>query len=72
MCSKVPVDAILNVVILLVHFLWLSRLQASAIIFGKSWEFVDSITVSLFVCVFFSLTNSETALGRAYKWVQNV
>ena len=52
-CSKIPVGAILNVVFLLVHFLWLSRLQASAIIFGKSWEFVDSITVSLFVCVFF-------------------
>ena len=31
MCSKIPVGAILNVVILLVHFLWLSRLQASVI-----------------------------------------
>ena len=29
MCLKIPVGAILNVVILLVHFLWLSRLQAS-------------------------------------------
>ena len=31
MCLKIPVGAILNVVILLVHFLWLSRLQASVI-----------------------------------------
>ena len=31
MCLKIPVGAILNVVILLMHFLWLSRLQASVI-----------------------------------------
>ena len=30
---------------------------------------LDSITVSLFIYVFFSLTNSESALARAHKWV---